>query len=458
MSATGLAALAAFAADRSDPGPAAPVIEKARACLLYGLSVAIAGRAAPEPALAVRSQDDEPQDPAGAIRLLDGAWRSPESAAFANAVLMHARVQEDAHPAGHVGVVVLPAALACAQRLQADGDALLAAIAIGYEVALRIGRDHCAGLSERGFRTTSAYGPFGAAAACARLRGLDVSRTTHALALAASAAGGIREFVEAGSQDYAFQAGLAARGGMRCAALAAAGATGAASALEGPAGFFRAFGGGGSGHGRRIADALGQSWEFDRVAFKPYPVCQFHRAVVTGVLALRARAQAAPAGAIEVHMHPFEADFFGVRHGGPFASFAQSFMSAPFCAALAWLRGEVAYSGLIDFAAADVLDLVGRVRVVADAACPRYQPRIRVRLQAGGTLEWCDPAGEEGYRLDWTQAQRMCRQLLGEAGVSVGSTEALISSAAAMEGPAGVSRLVTAAVAACADSRAPIEP
>ena len=458
MSATGLAALAGFAADRSAPGLPAPVIAKARACLLYGLSVAIAGRAAPEPAIAVRSQDDEPQDRAGAIRLLDGAWRGPESAAFANAVLMHARVQEDAHPAGHVGVVVLPAALACAQRLQAGGDALLAAIAVGYEVALRIGRDHCAGLSERGFRTTSAYGPFGAAAACARLRGLDVSRTTHALALAASAAGGIREFVEAGSQDYAFQAGLAARGGMRCAALAAAGAIGAASALDGPAGFFRAFGADGSGYGRRIPDGLGESWEFDRVAFKPYPVCQFHRAVVAGVLALRERAKGAPAAGIEVRMHPFEADFFGVRHAGAFASFAQSFMSAPFCAALAWLRGEVTYGGLTDFAAADVLDLVGRVRVVADSACPRYQPRILIRLQAGGMLEWSDPAGEEGYRLDWTAAQRMCRRLLDEAGVSTGSTEALISAAEAMDGPTGITGLVTAAVAACADARAPIGP
>jgi 2-methylcitrate dehydratase PrpD len=456
VSATGLAALAAFAADRSVPGAAVPVIAKARACLLYGLSVAIAGHAAPEPAIAVRSQEDEPPDPGGATRLLDGGSRSPESAAFANAVLMHARVQEDAHPAGHVGVVVLPAALACAQRLQAGGDALLAAIAIGYEVALRIGRDHCAGLSERGFRTTSAYGPFGAAAACARLRGLNASQTMHALALAASAAGGMRAFVEAGSQDYAFQAGLATRGGMRCASLAAAGATGAASALDGPAGFFRAFGGIGSDHGRRIPDGLGESWEFDRVAFKPYPVCQFHRAVVAGVLALRERANGSPAAGIEVHMHPFEAGFFGVRHAGAFASFAQSFMSAPFCASLAWLRGEVTYRGMNDFAAGDVLDLVGRVRVVADPACPRYQPRIRILLEAGGTLEWNDPAGEEGYRLDWTQAQRMCRRLLDEAGVSTGSAEALISAAAAMEGPTGVARLMTAAVAACADVRAPI--
>ncbi len=458
MSGAPLAALAAFAADRAGPALAAPVVDKARACLLYGLSVAIAGHAAPEPAIALRSQDDEPPDPAGAIRLLDGAWCSAESAAFANAVLMHARVQEDAHPAGHVGVVVLPAALACAQKMGASGAELLSAIAVGYEVALRIGRDHCAQLSERGFRTTSAYGPFGAAAACARLRGLDAAKTRHALALAASAAGGMREFVEAGSQDYAFQAGLAARGGMRCAALAAAGAAGAASALDGPAGFFRAFGGTGSGHARRIGDGLGQTWEFERVAFKPYPVCQFHRAVVTGVLTLRGRSQAAAAGAIEVRMHPFEADFFGVRHAGPYASFAQSFMSAPYCAALAWLRGEVTYRGLTDYSAGDVLDLARRVAVVADSTCSRYQPRILVRLQSGETLEWSDPAGEEGYRLDWAQSLRMGRTLLAEAGVSGVSSEVLVASVECMEGSSSVDAAMAAAVAACGEARAAVRP
>ena len=49
-------------------------------------------------------------------------------------------------------------------------------------------------------------------------------------------------------------------------------------------------------------------------------------------------------------MHPFEADFFGVRFAGPFTTFPQTFMSAPFCAALAWARGDATLAGLTDFA------------------------------------------------------------------------------------------------------------
>jgi 2-methylcitrate dehydratase PrpD len=112
---------------------------------------------------------------------------------------MHARTQEDAHPAGHVRVVIVPAALAVAEQANASANDLLAAIVVGYEVALRIGRDHVADASTRGLRSTPLYGVFGAAAATARLLRLDAPTSMHALALAANAAGGLREFVNAGT-------------------------------------------------------------------------------------------------------------------------------------------------------------------------------------------------------------------------------------------------------------------
>ncbi len=451
MSEGALAALARFA---STGGPFSDaVLDKARACLLYGLSVAVAARRAPEPAVALRSQAGEPVLPAGAARLLDGARVSPGTAAFANAVLMHARVQEDSHPAGHVGVVVLPAALAFAQSADATGRVLLESIAAGYEVALRIGRDHASDLSEQGFRTTSVYGPFGAAAACARMAGCDAQQTQHALALAASTAAGLRAFVEAGSQDFAFQAGWAASAGIRCAALAKAGATGAAGVLDGSAGFFRAFGGKRSDHGQRVAESLGQAWEFDRVAFKPYPVCQFHRAWLTGVLALREQAQGAELRQLDVHLHPFEAEFFGVRHAGPFNSFPQTFMSAPFCAALAWSRGAVGYEAMNDFAAADVLARVARVRVISDPVRARYQPAVTVQTADGCTLTWEDSQGESAYRLGWAQAEQMCVRLLDEAGVSPLHHQLLVEAVASLDKAPTTRALETAALAAMADTR-----
>ena len=112
------------------------------------------------------------------------------SAVFANAVLLSGRVQGDSHPCGHIGGVVIPAAIASAERAGTGGRAMLSSLVAGYEVALRIGRDHAADSSKRGFRTTPCYGVFGAVAAAARAQRFDSARTANAIALAANFAGG----------------------------------------------------------------------------------------------------------------------------------------------------------------------------------------------------------------------------------------------------------------------------
>jgi 2-methylcitrate dehydratase PrpD len=88
--------------------------------------------------------------------------------------------------------------------------------------ALRIGRDHARDLSERGFRTTPIYGAIGAAAACAGLLALDAERAMNALSLTTHATAGLRQFADAGTDEYPYQAGLAARSGVTSALLAVA--------------------------------------------------------------------------------------------------------------------------------------------------------------------------------------------------------------------------------------------
>jgi 2-methylcitrate dehydratase PrpD len=335
-------------------------------------------------------------------------------------------VQDDAHPAGHVGVVVIPAALAMAEAAEASGADLLAAVVSGYETALRIGRDHAADLSARGFRTTPAYGVFGAAAAAGRLLGLDAGAIAHALGLAANMAGGLREFAACGSEDFAFQAGTAAANGITAARLAALGATSSPSVLEGEAGFYRAFGEDARRYDERIAAALGSEFEILRVTYKPYPICQFHRGIVRGCLELRSRARGAPLASLTVRMHPFEADFFGVRFAGPFRTFPQTFMSVPFCAALAWARGGATLAGLTDFGAGDVLALVPGVSVLADHERARYSPRLEARLSNGVLLDWEEAERADAYLLSWDSARRMTATLASEVGVADGASEALI--------------------------------
>ena len=278
------------------------VRSKAKACLLYGLAVGAAGARTRLPRGVARMLDrtETRGGDGSAHRLLDGMPAAPGAAAFANAVLLHARIQEDAHPAGHVGVVVIPAALAAAEHTGADGEALLAGVVAGYETALRVGRGHAAAASRRGFRTTPLYGVIGAAAAAARLHGLPAERTADALALAANLAGGLREFAVAGTDEYVLQAGSAARSGLTAAWCAVEGMHGASTILEGPAGFLRAYGGEPGGADPCLAEGLGTSFEMMAVTGKRWPVCQFHRGVVRSVIALRAAAAAGTGAETEV--------------------------------------------------------------------------------------------------------------------------------------------------------------
>jgi 2-methylcitrate dehydratase PrpD len=451
MSASSLDPLAEFAA-RIDTGALDPeVVEKSKACLLYGLAVGTASMKAAAPRIAAQMFGTEYAGASeSATRLIDGRRMPAVIAAYCNAALLHARVQEDAHPCGHLGVVVLPAALAVAERVGARGRDVLAAIVAGYEVALRIGRDHATDLSKCGFRTTSAYGVFGAAACAARLMKLDARQTRDALSLAASMAGGLREFVDAGTEEYPFQAGFAARNGIEAARLAATGVAAAPGALDGAAGFYRAFAGQSKDYGRRIAERLGEQFEFMQIAYKPYPACQFNRGMINGVLNLRSQAGDAEPDSMIVRMYPFEADFLGVRFTGPFTTFPQTFMSAPFCAALAWVKGAVSYAGMHTFGDREVLRLLPRVQVVADPSRAPYQPHVSVMLAGATTLAWDETEGSEKYRLTWDTATRMASSLCAEAGVPADKLARLGDTIAHLDTAGSVRDAAAAAADACA--------
>src|SRR5258708_37640199 len=78
-------------------------------------------------------------------------------------------------------------------------------------------------------------GTLGAGLACGRLLRLDAMQSAHALSLATSFAGGAK--AQFGTMAKPLHAGLAAHGGIAAATLAAAGVTGASSALDGATGF-----------------------------------------------------------------------------------------------------------------------------------------------------------------------------------------------------------------------------
>lgn len=448
-----LATLAAYLAGIDAMRLPAEVLESAKACLLYGLAVGIATRHARPAKLALAAVEREPV--AGQVtRLIDGTRTSHAGALFANGVLLSGRVQGDSHPCGHIGGVVIPAALAAAEAEDASGLALLSGLVAGYEAALRIGRDHAADLSLRGFRTTPCYGVFGAAAATGRLRGFDAQTMKNALAAAANFAGGLREYVDAGTEESPFHAGFAARNGLHTADLAGCGLTGADSALHGKAGFYAAFGLPDIDYGRRLVANLGTEFEFVNVTYKQYPACQFLRGMIKGLTELRTRAGGVPAQRVVIRMHPYEADFIGVRFAGPFSSATQTVMSAPFCAALAWVHGDVSFDGLRCYDDAGVLDIVAKTEIVTAPDRQRYEPHITVTLHNGETLTWSEQAGDSNYRVTWQAAVDMAWQLGREVSVPDAAMGKLIERASRIEQEASVRPLVEAVCATGAGRRA----
>src|SRR5690242_18514591 len=117
----------------------------------------------------------------------------PADAALANGTAIHGFELDDAHVASslHPGSVASPAGLAIAEAQNGSGAELLAALAAGYEIGLRVGI--CAGVthSTSGYHVTGTVGAVGAAAAAARALQLPPVQFAHALGIGATQAAGL---------------------------------------------------------------------------------------------------------------------------------------------------------------------------------------------------------------------------------------------------------------------------
>jgi 2-methylcitrate dehydratase PrpD len=199
-----------------------PVRELARQCILDYLGVALAGAEDP----LVRILLDEMTEAGGSPQasVIGHEARLPAlSAALVNGAASHALDYDDVNMAmpGHPSVAILPGLLALAELKGSAGRDVIAAFVAGYETACRIGAALQPGHYNLGFHSTSTVGSFGAAAACARLLGLDAETTAVALGIAGTQASGLKS--QFGTMCKPFHAGKAAQNGLLAARLAARG-------------------------------------------------------------------------------------------------------------------------------------------------------------------------------------------------------------------------------------------
>ena len=146
-------------------------------------AVVVAGRAAPASRIAA-DYASEVHPGGDAAALLDGRRLGVLGAAWSNGVLANALDMDDGHriTKGHPGAIVVPAALAAAQLADAPLERFLAAVVVGYEVAIRAGMALHA--RDAAYHASGAWGAIGAAAAAASLLELPRDVVRHAVGLA----------------------------------------------------------------------------------------------------------------------------------------------------------------------------------------------------------------------------------------------------------------------------------
>ena len=252
----------------------------------------------------------------GPRAVLGMPYRLPaRDAALVNGMLMHGLDYDDTHAAGivHLTVSLFPAVLAAAAQRAASGAELLAAYLAGLEAGARLAAAAKGGFHEVGFHPTGVVGAFACALAAGRVMGLGPAQLTGAQGIALSLASGNLQFLEDGSWTKRLHPGWAAACGITAAALAADELPAPRAAYEGRYGLYRT-------HLREAVDLtiataeLGQAWETERVAVKPFPACHFVHACADAAIALaragveasRVRAVRAlvPSGVVEAVCEP----------------------------------------------------------------------------------------------------------------------------------------------------------
>ena len=210
------------------------------------------------------------------------------SAALINGVLAHALDFDDVNDScmGHPSAPLVPAVLALGEELGASGAQVLEAFLIGFELecklGLAIGNAHYA----KGWHATATTGTMAAAAACAKLLGLDRERIGMALGIAASSSAGMR--INFGTMTKPFHVGQAARGGLMAALLASNGFTATADILDHPIDYTRVFADKGEADASRIVGTLGSPWDIASpgLVVKKYPCCNSTHRTIDATLSL----------------------------------------------------------------------------------------------------------------------------------------------------------------------------
>ena len=398
-----------------------PALDQAVWCVLDLLGAAMAGFGQPS-ARAARDfgRGFFPAGPAGVW--FTRAGLSEAGAAFCNAAAGSALDLDDGNRSagGHPGAALVPAAIAVAQSLNSSGRDLLAALVIGYEVAVRAAAARNPATMDT--FSTGRWCGFGAAAARCWLEGRGMDVLSHALAVS-----GIHAPLQSASA-YSRYGHHTKEGipwgtctGLAAVELAARGFAGPLDIWDHPD-YYR---------GQKIAEGLGEEWAILKTYFKPYACCRWLHAALDAWQSLAE--QGVSPGEVE------RAEVFTFRRAIDLnnlpdpTTLEQAQFSLPFCLAVAAMEGPDA---LLPMSA----DLLGRHPLTAFARKVELHPdpglEAAFPAQAGARLvvhtrdgalseEVRDPRGDPSNPLSAEQLTVKFHKLAGGV-CSIGKAQAIV--------------------------------
>lgn len=396
MTATGVETVAGWLSERGLGSLSTTTITAAKSAILDLVGAAAGGQQVPA-AEAIRSYATSAFG-GGAASIWFGPDRAhPAGATLANSAAAAALDVDDGHrrASGHPGAGVIPAVLATAEAESSSGPDVLAAIAVGYEVAVRAGA--ALRLARTDTIATGHWCATGVAAAVGHLVGLSEHEFASAIGTALAFSPRVAVL---GADAHDVKEGIpwAAHAGMAAVALARAGFNGPRTGFDD-----------GRFDQSVVLEGLGVGPPLiESVYFKPYACCRWAHAAVDGALNLVA-AHGIEARTIEdVQVDTFERATTLFNDPDPTSLEAAQY-SVPFCVATAVTIGADALLPLEagTLGSPDIITLAERVRLRIDPDLDVMFPgkvpaRVTIRTP-DGTVSCLveEPLGEPTNPLGW---------------------------------------------------------
>lgn len=349
---------------------------------------------------------------------------SPMGAALANSAAASALDLDDGHRAamGHPGAAIIPAALAAAREVRADGEQLLAAIILGYETAVRVAaaRDH----ESLDTLATGRWASYGVVAAAGRLYQLSSQKMAEAMAIAGVSSPGLS------AAGYSSVMGNSVKEGIPWATFTALSSlelanqdyTGPVDILDHPD-YFSA---------QKIRFGLGDDYLIDNVYFKPYSCCRWIHSALDACLALIENRRINPDQIQGIEVYTFSRVLRLNNYTQP-QTLESAQYSLPFCLAAACLRGKNSLlpmsKSLLEQTA--LTSFAKKIKITIDSALdaefPRKTPaRVEIRtLQERFVKQVDEPLGDPGNPMDIDSIEKKFHHLAADK-LSLRNREQLI--------------------------------